>query len=443
MVFKPGTRAVSTGQMIHYMSPIGLSAPWVGNELRWVMRAGVPVRLYAMRSPHQDLHGFDWAQRIHSETRDLYPINPLRLILSSTQAALRFPRRLIAAACNALFGKREHVRARLAGVFHLLVACDWIRRLSTDEVRHIHSQWIHSCGTIAMYGAWLLEVPFSFTGHAADLFRDRCALADKIRRAKFIVCISEFHRQFYLDHGARPEQLVMVYCGIDVSHFAFCPVSHDRQGPVHILSSGRLVEKKGFSVLIDACAVLRDRGQQFRCTIAGSGPLESALRDQIARHGLEDLVDVTGEPLTQEAIPAFMRTGHIYCLPCVWAKDGDVDGLPQMLMEAMACGLPAVSTRLVGIPDLIIHNETGLLVEPHQTEELADALMRLAHDPGLADRLARAGRRHIEQTFDIRTCLQPLIHQFRLSLGQPESGIEPPEPATSSTCSEAGMPKLV
>lgn len=429
--------------MIVYITTNGIGNAWVGNELRWVKQAGVPVRLYAMRSPHQEFHSSNWAEEICSETRDLYPISALRLIVSTIQSAMRHPWRFLHAAGNALFGKREHLRARLAGVFHLLVACDWIRRLSTDEVRHIHSQWIHSCGTIAMYGAWLLEVPFSFTGHAADLFRDRCSLADKIRRAKFIVCISEFHRQFYLDHGARPEQLVMVYCGIDVSHFAFRPVSHDRQGPFYILSSGRLVEKKGFSVLIDACAVLRDRGQQFRCTIAGSGPLESALRDQIARHGLEDLVDVTGEPLTQEAIPAFMRTGHIYCLPCVWAKDDDVDGLPQMLMEAMACGLPAVSTRLVGIPDLIIHEETGLLVDPHQTEELADALMRLAHDPGLADRLARAGRRHIEQTFDIRTCLQPLIHQFRLSLGQPESGVEPAESATASTCSEAGMPEPV
>ncbi len=429
--------------MIVYITTNGIGNAWVGNELRWVKCAGIPTRLYAMRSPHQDFHSSDWAQEIQSETRDLYPINPLRLIVSPIQAGIRFPRRLIAAVGNAVFGQREHFRARLAGVFHLLVACDWIRRLSTDEVRHIHSQWIHSCGTIAMYGAWLLDVPFSFTGHAADLFRDRCALADKIRRAKFIVCISEYHRQFYLDQGARPEQLVMVYCGIDVSHFAFRPASHDRQGPVHILSSGRLVEKKGFGILIDACAVLRDRGELFRCTIAGSGPLESALREQIAGHGLENLVDVTGEPLTQEAIPAFMRTGHIYCLPCVWAKDDDVDGLPQMLMEAMACGLPAVSTRLVGIPDLIIHEETGLLVEPNQIEELADALMRLAHDPDLADRLARDGRRHIEQTFDIRTCLEPLIHQFRLSLGQPESGVGPAEPATASTCSEAGIPEPV
>jgi glycosyltransferase involved in cell wall biosynthesis len=108
-----------------------------------------------------------------------------------------------------------------------------------------------------------------------------------------------------------------------------------------------------------------------------------------------------------------MHGGDVYCLPCVWASDDDVDGLPQMLMEAMACGLPAISTRLVGIPDLILHEETGLLVEPKQAEPLADALVRLRDDPALAARLSTRGRERVLAVFDLSNCLEPLIDLFR------------------------------
>jgi glycosyltransferase involved in cell wall biosynthesis len=264
-----------------------------------------------------------------------------------------------------------------------------------------------------MYGAWLLGKPFSFTGHAADLFRNRAALKDKIRRAGFIICISEFHRQFFLENGARPEQLHIAYCGIDTGHFTPRRRTRAKGEPLHILSSGRLVDKKGFDVLIGACALLRDKGYAFRCTIAGSGPLEADLRARIAAAGLDGRVAMTGEALKQEDIPAFMYSGDVYCLPCVWAKDNDVDGLPQMLMEAMACGLPAISTRLVGIPDLVIDGETGLLVPPEDAEALADALMRLGDDESFAQQLAESGHTHVTKSFDIDSCLEPLLRQFR------------------------------
>jgi glycosyltransferase involved in cell wall biosynthesis len=268
-----------------------------------------------------------------------------------------------------------------------------------------------------MYGAWLLGVPFSFTGHAADLFRERAALKDKIRRAAFIVCISNFHGEFYRKHGASPEQLLLAYCGIDTSHFSL-PAPGLRSGLPHILSSGRLVEKKGFMYLIDACEVLRARGVQFTCTIAGSGPLEGALRARVKDKDLADCVSLTGAPLLQERIPEFMHGGDVYCLPCVWAADDDVDGLPQMLMEAMACGLPAVSTRLVGIPDLILHGQTGLLATPNDTEGLADCLQQLLSDRELADRLAQAGRARVISVFDLSNSLDLLVAEFQRYSGQ-------------------------
>lgn len=402
--------------MIHYITTNGIGNAWVGNELNRVEAAGIPFRLHALYRDSQNFFASEWAERLEKSTHYLYPANPLALFVAVALAPLRFGSRFWSALGNALFGERESARNRFKGVWHLAVACMWATAIRRDPPSRIHSHWIHSCGTVGMYGAWLLDVPFSFTGHAADLFRERAALRDKIRRADRIVCISEFHRAFYIAEGADPDKLFIVYCGIDTTHFR--PVARRSiEGPLRIRSAGRLVEKKGFADLIAACALLRDRGVPFECLIGGSGPLDSELRHQIGELGLENHVRLTGSALKQEAIPAFMSGADVFCLPCIWASDNDVDGLPQMLMEAMACGLPSVSTRLVGIPDLVEHGRGGLLVEPGDVEGLANALEMLFRDEALRSDLAAGGRARVLEAFDLQTCLDPLFQLHRQSLG--------------------------
>jgi len=402
--------------MIHYMTTQGVGDAWVGNELRVVRAAGIPFALHALMRPGATYFTAPDIAALNTATHYLYPLSRGAVIGAVLAGPARFGGRFWRALGEALTGPRESLRNRAVGLWHFAVACHWAHQLRGAEVSHIHSQWIHSAGTVAMYGAWLLGNSFSFTGHAADLFRNRQALATKIARADFIICISEFHRRFYIENGADPAKLRIAYCGIDTGHFTPNRRARPEGEPVHILSSGRLVEKKGFADLIRACGVLRERGLDFRCTIAGSGPDEADLRAQIAQAGLEDLVTLTGRALKQEEIPDFMATGDIYTLPCVWASDNDVDGLPQMLMEAMACGLPAVSTRLVGIPDLIRDGETGLLVAPNDPQALAEALIRLAADETLAKDLSEAGYRHLVDIFDLDRCLEPLLDEFRARL---------------------------
>ncbi len=403
--------------MIHYITSIGVGQAWVANELSVVHKAGIPFVLHAMRKPTSTFHRAEWAKRLDDGTVAIYPMPMLGTLKSVVSSPFLFGRRFFAGLVNAMLGKRENLRARIACLAHFFVACHWARLHRHDPISHIHSQWAHSCCSIAMYAAWLLDKPFSFTGHGTDLWRDRVALQDKIRRADFIACISNFHRDLYLRHGARPEQLHIVYVGIDVQQFS-PPSEHDRptDGIIHIRSSGRLVEKKGFIYLIEACRILANREVAFECTIAGSGPLEKELRDAIDRMELADQVTLTGKAIKQEDIAAFAHSGTVYCLPCVWASDNDADGLPTMLVEAMSSGLPAISTRLVGIPDLIIDGKTGLLVEPNDAEQLADAIERIAGDSELARQLAEAGRNHIIQHFELESALQPLLDLYRRQL---------------------------
>ena len=404
--------------MIHYMTTQGVGDAWVGNELRVVKKAGIPTALTALNRPGATYFSSDDIAAFEKATRYIYPVSKAAIIGDFLAAPFRFKGRFFGALWNALTGPRESLRIRAVGLWHLAVACHWARMLRREEVSLIHSQWIHSAGTVAMYGAWLLGKPFSFTGHAADLFRNRQALSDKIKRAEFIICISEFHREFFLGEGARPEQLHIAYCGLDLSHFSAKPPRERGEGePYHILSAGRLVDKKGFDVLIRACGILKARGLNIRCTIEGSGPLEETLRAQIAEADLGDVITMTGTAIKQEDIPAFMEGGDVYTLHCVWAPDNDVDGLPQMLMEAMACGRPSVSTRIVGIPDLVIHEKTGLLVEPDDNAEaLADALERLLTDEDLAARVVEGAQSHLRDTFDLKNCLEPLLSLYRARL---------------------------
>lgn len=405
--------------MIHYMTSTGVGNAWVGNELMALADSGIPYQLHSLHRPGATFFKSEQVADIEQQTNYLYPLGAWRVFSSVLVAPFLFQHRFFPALWNSIFGRKESFSVRLKSILHFAVACAWARSLRKTPVAHIHSQWINSCGTVAMYGAWLLNKPFSFTGHAADLFRERCALKDKIKRAQFIVCISTFHRDFYLAEGADESQLIICYCGINTALFSpkiSLGVAQEQSGgPVRLLSAARLVDKKGFNYLISACKLLADQGVDFTCTIAGDGPLLAQLNQQIQQLNLTDRVTMTGKPILQEEIPEFMRSGDIYCLPCVWASDGDVDGLPQMLMEAMACGVPVISTRLVGIPDLIIDGETGLLAEPNNTADLADRLLRLINDRGLRSTLARNGRVQVEQLFDLSHCLTPLFNKFQQS----------------------------
>ncbi len=403
---------------IGYIGVDVLNNATVCNEATGLLAAGVPLEVcsvyrHASATFYQDAS----LEALRASIQDLSPLRPAEVLGAILGAPFRFGWRFPWAAWRAVVLPAEGLKQRLTLLYQFLPALVLATRWRRRGIGHIHAHWAHTATAVAMHAAALLGVGFSFTGHANDLFVHRVGLLAKVRRARFVVCISEFHRQFYLEMGADPARLPVVYCGIDTARFG--PESGaPAAGPV-IVAVGRLVEKKGFHHLIEACALLRDRGVDFRCVIAGSGPDLDRLRAQVERAGLADRVELPGQTVLQEGLPGLLRSARLTALPCVRDRDGDMDGLPQVLIEAMACGVPAVSTVLVGIPDLVRDGDNGLLVAPGDVPALADALQDLLGDPERSVALGRRAEVWAKAHFGRDETVRRLARLFREAAATP------------------------
>lgn len=284
-------------------------------------------------------------------------------------------------------------------------------RVRDRGITHVHAHMAHVPTTIAMHCAIALGVPFSFTGHAADLFRDRSALKTKLKRAAFVSCISHWHRAFYNELVPRSDAAYpVIRCGVDVDRFSPTEGA-TRQG---MLTVGRLVRKKGFDLLIQAMA---DCNDDSMLTIVGDGPERASLQKQIDASNLTDRVKLVGAKANHE-VRALMQRSACFVLPCRIAEDGDRDGIPVVLMEAMATGLAVVSGDLPTIRELVEHEKTGMMFEPGDVQGLSSVIRRLQTDQAMMDRLAHAGRQRVAEEFSLSVNLDRLTRAFA-SVSQP------------------------
>lgn len=287
-------------------------------------------------------------------------------------------------------------------------------RMEEAGLRHVHA---HFAGMAARTAYWIREffgISYSVTAHANDVFAPRdfeVSLAKIISSAATVVTVSDFAvgrlREQFPDHAGKFRR---VYNGIDLSRFSS---AEPAGGVPAIISVGRLIEKKGFADLIDACAILNESGQNFSCRIIGEGPLEDALRARIADRGLQDRVKLTG-PLSQTEILAQLARAMVFVLPCVREADGAMDNLPTVIMEAMAAGLPVISTPLAGIPEMVENGFNGELVPERDPAALAAAIKRILDDPQHARQLGERGRQIARKKFAIEESARQLGEIFPL-----------------------------
>lgn len=268
-------------------------------------------------------------------------------------------------------------------------------------ITHLHAHFGSVATTVARLVSLVTGVSYSFTAHAKDIFHEDVD-ADDLRRkladASACVTVSDFnvcHLRGVQGNG--PGDVVRIYNGLHLDRF---PFDDPADRPATVIGVGRLVEKKGFADLVAAMKILRDAGRDITCRIVGTGPLEHDLRRQVDDADLADVVTFTGA-LPQHRVVELVASSCVMAVPCVVAGDGNRDGMPTVLLEAMALGTPCVATPVTGVPELIRHDEHGLLVSEHDPRALAEAIEQLVDDASLRSRLARAARRAIETDFDI------------------------------------------
>ncbi|MEO7723459.1 MAG: glycosyltransferase family 4 protein [Chthoniobacterales bacterium] len=360
-------------------------------EIRELRREGVKPPIFSIRRPGNEPVQ-DWESAIVEQVE--YLPGDEELVREVDRAARKGLLPQAAVREMAEWGRKTD--------FLRLYQAAWLGpRLRALGVRHVHA---HFAGLAARTAYWIerfFDIGFSFTAHANDIFAPKpfeISLGKLIGGARAVVTVSDFGVRFLAEkHPDAAVKLQRIYNGIDLSRFQRTDFS---AAPPLIISVGRLIEKKGFHDLIEACHLLEERGLAFRAEIVGEGPLEPVLQKQIVFAGLTKSVVLTGALPQGEVITRLARS-TLFALPCVAETGGGMDNLPTVLMEAMAAGLPIVSTAVAGVPEMMEEGVTGLLVPEHQPPALGDAMARLLHDRSLAISLGEAGWRRASDLFAI------------------------------------------
>lgn len=376
-----------------------LSETFILNEFLELRRQGVPVDLYAIRDPGES--------RSHPEALALVPeVVYLQsgsiwgLLPAVARTVRRHPWGSVRAFAWTL---TRHSKPSLRNCLHAMVLVD---RLSERGAAHLHAHFLHATAAIAFIAHKVSGQRYSLSGHAKDIYT---TLPENVqmrcRDARFVTTCTDANRSYLIDElGLPPSHVRLCRHGVDLERF---DAGRSRPRAGRIVAVGRLVPKKGFDVLVRACGELRRRGAQFELRIIGGGPLRDDLLMLAEHEGIADRVQLTGS-MSQSDVAAELAAAELFALAPVIMPDGDRDGVPNVILEAMAVGLPVVVSAVSGIPEVVTEGVTGRLVPPARPDLLAQALNDLLADPGERARLGSGGRTFVRENHSWAHAVQPL-----------------------------------
>ena len=395
-----------------------LSQTFIVNEVLALERLGLAMVIFRMTAADEP-EARDEAARVRSPVRDLEAA--LRRDRAARRAEhvsvlLGSPWRYLSTAAFVLRGRRlaaGYSTTTRATCFRHAVHFAAVARSERARGRpfqRIHAHFAHDPALVALLAHRLTAIPFSFTAHARDLYGiPRPALAARARAASAVVTCCGPNVD-YLRRTVDEERLHLVHHGVDLERFHPRPRPVGSKPPI-VLSVGRLVEKKGFFDLLGACAAVAAEGLRFHCVIVGDGPLLGALRARCEQLQLTDTVTLVGARSPRELVPIF-QDADVFALTPFVTDGGDRDGVPNVLVEAMACGVPVVSTAVGGIPDLVRHGANGLLAPPRDVTVIARHLRDLLADADRRLAMGATARVTVEQGFDARVAARRLSALF-------------------------------
>lgn len=360
-------------------------------EVAELYRQGITPAVFSIRNP-KDEPVQDWDERIVQRVHYLPEEKELLEDVRRASKKGRLAPEIITALDE--WGRRTDFLRLYQAVYVGL-------RLKEKGISHLHAHFAGMAARTAFWIAKFFPITFSFTAHANDIFAPRnfeTGLDKLVDVARVIVTETDYAEKFLQQlFPERAERIHRIYNGLNLAEFGHAEFSSD---PPLIIAIGRLIAKKGFAHLIRACALLVERGRSFRCEIFGEGPLEKELSVQIEEVGLQNRIELPG-PKPQHEVRAHLAIANVFVMPSVPEADGGMDNLPTVIMEAMATGLPVVSTKIGGIPEMVVDNETGFLVQPEDALALAGAIERVTNERSLGQRLGQAGYERAQRLFSI------------------------------------------
>lgn len=384
-----------------------LTMTYVDREIRALRQWGVELDILAVRPQDTSIPlSADQRGALQEGVIYLLPASWWRLVISQLYFALLHPRRYFTTLIYLLTrphppGQARYLTPRFMTFMHFIEGVYGAHLLRGQQFEELHAHTADRAATIALVMGRLLAKPYSLSIHAGhDIFVYPVLLPEKIMEARHIATCTAYNKS-YLESVIGQDLSHKVSCihhGLDLTKYRPQPAVTNR--PPRILAVGRLSEKKGLVHLVRACRILKDQGYDFTCHIVGEGPLGPQLEELTSRLSLQDTVILHGA-LPHEQVIEHYKQATLFVLPCIKSSDGDMDGIPNVLAEAMAMQVPVVSTNLSGVPELVHDQVNGLLAPSGDDDALATAMARLLDDPALRAKLARNGRRSIVDTFDV------------------------------------------
>lgn len=386
-----------------------LSETFILNEILGLERLGADIRIFSLKRPDSGAVHPDVARVRASVTYvpSLAPDFRLRdigtLLLCHVLLAFSSPRRYAAAVSFHFF---KSGKSRLKD---FLQAGYLSRLLRNEGFESLHVHFANVPATVAEVVQRFIGIRYTLTAHAKDIYLSSGdELARKVRSAECVLTCTGYNRRYLANLAAGHTPVRLAYHGIDISRFA--AAKREEENIPLILSVGRFCEKKGFKHLILACALLKDRGQSFRCQIVGYGDLQKELERMIALLGMQDAVTLPGT-MTQDQLAALYPRASMFVLPCLVTDSGDRDGIPNVLIEAMSCGVPVISTDVSGISELITTGHNGMLVAQKNAIALADAMELLLVRPELRCQFSEHARQTVQHGFTLEASAR-MVHEI-------------------------------
>jgi glycosyltransferase involved in cell wall biosynthesis len=373
-------------------------------------RLGNKVEVFPLLREHQPVTHPE-AERITARAH-FHPFISLPIILANFSFLLKKPITYFKTLFEVLGGTFGSMNFFMGALAYFPKAVRFAYEMQRLGIEHVHAHFCNHPAVVALIIHRLTDIPYSFTAHGSDLHKDKRMLDKKVAASAFAVTVSNFNKGEMIKACGEPrrEKIHVIHCGMDPE--VFLPAEQrNGKSALRIICVGSYEEVKGHKYLVDACRILRERGVDFTCDLIGDGPVREKVAKQIADLNLQDKVIIHGSRKRQD-VADMMRAADVKVLASVPTAEGKREGVPVVIMEAMATGLPVISSQLSGIPELVDDGHTGILTQPGDANALAEALQKLYENPALRFKMGQAGREKVLREFNMKINVAELANLF-------------------------------